>query len=77
MALTDRELSERLSALAGKIEEIVNELGEAPGLLEVIDELRKLSNEKYTPGHTSWADLKKKVQSTKRTYRQGEKEMPF
>lgn len=76
--MTNRELSERLEALAIKLEEIVD--SDSPqAVWEVAQELRKLSTEKYTPGSTSWADLQQQLKKpTKKTYtdKQG-RSLPF
>lgn len=59
--MTERDLSQRLEELAIKIEEIADsDLPNWPFELQTVAiELRKLSNEKYTVGHTSWEDVKK------------------
>lgn len=63
--MTERELSEKLSELAGRIESNLENLeGRPPAaiwehLLNVAKELRSLSNEKYTPGSVTWDDVKK------------------
>lgn len=76
---TERDLSERLDELATLLESIVD--SDSPQTVwEVAQELRKLSNEKYTPGSVSWADVKKQVNltSTKKVYRDASnREMPF
>lgn len=66
--MTDRELSERLSILATIVEEVVNELGYSPALLDVVQELRSLSNQKYTPGAVDWADVKKQAMPDKNRF---------
>lgn len=63
--MTNRELSEKLYELGSKLEQIAEgdhtRSDSKRILFEIADELHALSNEKYTPGHTSWADLKGQV----------------
>lgn len=84
MSLSNRELSEKLSQLAEKIESAIE--SEPPNYLplkEVANELRKLSNEKYEPNN-AWAGLKEATETWQKTApkkkkftdRSG-KEMPF
>lgn len=74
----ERELSEKLESLAYKLEEISD--NDLPNwfteIREVAKELRKLSTENYAPGNSlSWGDVK--PSSTKKTYNQGGRKMPF
>lgn len=63
--MTERELSEKLSELAGRIESNLENLEGRPpaavwsNLLDVAKELRQLSNKKYAPGSVTWDDVKK------------------
>lgn len=67
-AMTDRELSQRLAELAYQLETIAD--SDMPNWFTEIrivsDELRELSNQKYTPGHTSWQDVRKVANSSKK-----------
>lgn len=63
--MTDRNLSEKLCAIACSL----NELSEGDQhqsvyrreLVRLADELHTLSNEKFTPGTTSWSELSKQA----------------
>lgn len=88
--MTNRELSEKLSLLGCKIEETIGRRFFPPPdsqeyeqihevLLGIARELHALSNENYSP-HTSWAEIKKQVQSSntkKKFYDSSNREMPF
>lgn len=82
--MTDRELSKKLCKLACEL----NELSEGNQsnseyqrkLTQIADELHELSNEKFSPGSTSWSELKKQADkpSGKPKYvNQQGREMPF
>ena len=78
--MTDRELSQELFRLACQVD-VIAELSEGelvPSLYNISDRLKELSNEKYTPGHTSWEDVKKVANSNKKTYRDSRgRTLPF
>jgi hypothetical protein len=57
--MTERELSQKLEELATRLE------SEPDDFMDIAAELRKLSALKYTPGHTSWDDVKKQAKPTK------------
>ena len=76
--MTDRELSERLCALACELELIADG---SEVLSDMARELHELSNVKYSP-HAVWADVKKQVEhrstsKKKRYYDELRKELPF
>ena len=59
--MNSRELSEKLDALATRLE------SEPDDFMAIAAELRQLSNEKYAPGNSvTWAEIKPK--STNKTY---------
>lgn len=68
--MTERELSQKLEELAGKIEEVAD--SDDPNwfreLREIAKELRRLSNQKYVPGSVSWDDIKTTAKSTKNRF---------
>lgn len=78
---TERELSEQLDNLAAKLDYAVE--CDLPSwfrdVQEVANELRRLANEKYTPGSTDWNALKQQITqpSGKKTYTQNGKRAPF
>lgn len=70
--MNQRELSEKLEALAVQLENLDN----VYQAQEVADELRKLSNENYAPGNgLSWGAVAPK--STKKGFYQSGKKSPF
>lgn len=80
--LTNKELSTRLCELACKLEE-ANDSDHPDAfrvVREVTQELHVLANEKYEPGHQTWADLKAQVPSAskkKKFYDSRGQETPF
>lgn len=73
--MTERELSQKLEELAGKIEEyLTNPNGLPPPtiwshLFDVAKELKSLSNQKYSPGNSmDWSDLKNQAKPTKNRF---------
>lgn len=80
--MTNRELSEKLYKLACQLEEIVDgnisNTSSKRIITCVADELHDLSNENYTPGSTSWNDLKPNKPSKKQPYTNtAGKKLPF
>lgn len=68
--MNQRELSEKLEALATRLE------SEPDDFMAIADELRKLSNENYAPGNgLSWGQVAPK--SDKKSFSQGGKRSPF
>lgn len=62
--MNDRDLSERLDSLATQL---VDAKEDRLIILQIAEELRQLSNQKYAPGNSStWEDLKPKT--TKKIY---------
>jgi hypothetical protein len=61
--MTNRELSEKLSNIADRLGEVVfsSKISSQITIEEIIRELRKLSNENYSP-HTLWSEVKKQAQ---------------
>lgn len=72
--MTERELSERLCSLGCRLEEMAESDNE--DLLEIAKELHNLSNEKYSPGTSTWTDLKKMV-APKKKYTDRRGVLPF
>ncbi len=57
--MNDRDLSEKLDAIASKLEVLSTDHIE---LIPIIKELRELSNEKYAPGNSlTWTDVNPKA----------------
>jgi len=74
--VNSRELSEALDALASRLESVVDSDDPAT-VLEVAQELRRLSNEKYAPGNSAtWAEIQPKKAKKTFTDKTGRK-MPF
>lgn len=77
--MTERALSEKLCEIACKMNEWIDSV---PELSDLANELHTLSEEKFTPGSTSWSDLKaKKGQTSKKKPRYlnnpNNRELPF
>jgi len=70
--MTERELSQKLEEIAGRIEEVIGWDGtlfaSQEALFEISKELRCLSNQKYTAGSLSWDDLKTNAKPTKKKF---------
>lgn len=75
--MTNRELSEKLDSLATRIEESLKLQDPSKRLFEIAAELRALSNEKYTPGNTSWSDLKQAAKPKKNYTDNRGRDLPF
>lgn len=67
----ERDLSEKLAALADALED-------GHDRHEIVKELRKLSNEKYAPGNSqTWAEIKPKSSKTKTYTNKSGRNLPF
>lgn len=80
--MTNRELSEKLYSLARQLEEIasgnVANTTARRTISEISDELYELSDEKYSPGSTSWNDIKPPKKAKKQSYiNTAGKKLPF
>lgn len=70
----ERELSEKLAEIASVLENLTGD-NEAV-CYDLAQQLKKLSNEKYAPGNSvAWKDVKPK--SSKKSYSQSGRQMPF
>lgn len=69
---SERELSERLEELADRLEYAA---GDWDKTMDIAEEIRKLSTEKYAPGNSmSWKDVKPKKTVKKDKFG---RELPF
>lgn len=77
--MNQRELSEKLDALATKLENWFADDEVPEGIIyEVMQELRTLSNQEYAPGNnTTWEAIKPKPAAKKTSFHQTGKRMPF
>lgn len=79
--MTERELSEKLDTLATRLEELrynfSGDLEKKAELQAIVVELRTLSNQKYTPGNTSWSDLKQAAKPKKNYTDNRGRDLPF
>lgn len=76
--MNQRELSEKLDALATELEAWGNNDDISDGVVfKVAEELRKLSNENYAPGNgMAWSDIKPKPVNKTFVDKSGKK-LPF
>lgn len=78
--MNQRDLSEKLDELAGRLDEAVecDDPNWFRQVREVAAELRKLSNENYAPGNSmTWDEVKPKKAKPQGGFIQGGKRTPF